>query len=126
MDDRLPVEKESLWWLAVSPTIWAVHFLASYVTVAIWCAKAAEADAPLGSARVAVMVYTAVALAGIVANGWRALARHRIGSATVPHDFDTREDRTRFIGFATFLLSLVSALAVVYVAMPFAYIGSCG
>lgn len=116
---------ESLWWLAASPGIWAVHLLASYVTVAVWCAKVVGRDGSLGAARVAVVVYTAVALAGVAATGWRAYRRHKFGTATVPHDFDTRDDRHRFLGFATFLLSGLSAVAIAYVALTVLFIGSC-
>lgn len=124
LDDK-PERQESLWWLAASPTIWALHFLASYITVAIWCAKAAPRDGALGAARDAVFVYTAVALLGIAAVGVRAYRRHTYGTATVPHDFDTRADRHRFLGFATLLLSGLSFVGVVYVVIPVLYLESC-
>jgi len=121
-----PAEKrESLWLLTLSPTIWAVHFLLCYVTAAIWCARLATRSAPLGWVRTAVAVYTALALAGILVTAWRAYLRHRHGTATVPHDFDSPADRHRFLGFATLLLSGLSAVAVVYVALAAVFIGSC-
>lgn len=116
-DDGVTAEsRQSLWMLAISPTIWAVHFLASYVTAAIWCAKAGSPAAGLGWVPLAVAIYTAVALLGIVVVGWRGWRRHSYGSASVPHDFDTRADRHRFLGFATVLLSALSGVGVVYVA----------
>lgn len=118
-------EHESLWWLALSPGIWVVHLLASYVTAAIWCAKAVPDGGPLGGARIAVLVYTVIALSGVVATGIRAWRRHAIEASTVPHDIDTRDSRYRFLGYAVFLLSALSAVAIVYVALPFAFIGSC-
>lgn len=124
MEERAE-ENESLWWLALSPGIWVVHFLASYITVAIWCEKAVPEGGPLGGARAAVVVYTVLALAGIAATGVRAWRRHAIEASTVPHDFDTRDARYRFLGFAVFLLSALSAVAIVYVALPFVFIGSC-
>lgn len=124
MDD-LHEKNESLWWLVVSPTIWAVHFLASYITVAVWCAKVAGRDGELGAARAAVVVYTAVAIAGVCANGWYAWRRHKFGTATVPHDFDTPGDRHRFLGFASVLLSGLSLVGIIYAAMPVVFIGSC-
>lgn len=108
--------------IAASPTIWAAHFLLSYITAAIWCAKT---GAPLDPVRVAIAVYTAIALAGIGFAGWRGLRRHKLGTATVPHDFDTPEDRHRFIGFATLLLSGLSAVATIYVALVAVFIETC-
>lgn len=121
-----PERKESLWTLVVSPTIWAVHFLASYLTASIWCAKFVGPDQKLGAARVAIGVYTVVALLGIGATGWMAYRRHRFGDDdALPHDADTPEDRHRFLGFSTFLLSGLSAIATIYVALTIVFIGSC-
>lgn len=122
---NLSEERESLWWLALGPGIFMLHFLISYGTVAIWCAKVAGREAQLGGARIAVILYTVVALAGIAASALRAYRRHTYGTATAPHDFDTPEDRRRFLGFASLLLSGLSAVGVVYVALPFLFIGSC-
>lgn len=122
--DGPPERRESLWWLTASPVLWALHFLACYLTAAIWCAKAGRA-AELGWVRGAVAAYTAAALAGI---GWtllQGLRRHRHGAATVPHDFDTPGDRHRFLGFATLLLSGLSAVAVIYAALVAIFIGTC-
>lgn len=116
--------RQSLWWLALSPAIWALHLLASYITVAIWCAKQGR-EAALGPTRVAIAVYTAVALAGIVVTGLHGFRRHGYGTAAVPHDFDTRADRHRFLGFATVLLSGASFVGTVYVALAPVFIGDC-
>lgn len=120
-----PEHEESLWWLAVSPTIWLVHFVACYATVAVWCAKAVPRDGALGAASSAVVVYTLVALSIVVAIAARSYRRHRYRGSSVPHDADTPEDRHRFLGLATFLLSALSAVAIVFVALPFVFIGSC-
>jgi hypothetical protein len=122
---HLPEEHESLWMLTAAPVIWAVHFLASYCTAAIWCAKLAGPDGALGSVRVAIAVYTVLALIGIGITGWHAFRRHSFGATTVPHDFDSRESRHRFLGFATLLLSALSAVATLYVALAAVFIGSC-
>ena len=115
---------QHLWLIAVSPTIWAAHFLASYLTAAIWCAKAGR-GAELAGVRIAVAAYTVAALAGILLTGWNGLRRHRLGNATVPHDWDTAEDRHRFLGFATVLLSGVSVVGVLYVAMVALFFQAC-
>ena len=122
---ELPEENESLWLITTSPVIWAVHFLLSYFTAAVWCAKVVGLDGSLWNVRVAIAVYTVLALIGIGIIGCLAFRRHNIGSATVPHDFDTPEDRHRFLGFATLLLSLLSAVATLYVALVAVFIRSC-
>jgi len=116
---------QSLFRLTASPAIWAGHFLASYLTAAIWCAKFAEPDGSLFGVRVAIAGYTVLALVPICAIGWDGFRRHQLGSTTVPHDFDTPEDRHRFLGFATLLLSGLSAVATVYVALTVIFIGDC-
>jgi len=122
---ELPEGRETLWLLAASPAIWALHFVASYVTGAIWCAKVAGPGGSLGGARVAVAAYTVVALAAIAATAWRGFRKHAHGTATVPHDFDTPGDRHRFLGFSTLLLSGLSAIATLYVALTVAFLGTC-
>lgn len=122
---ELPESRASLWLLTAGPAVWAVHFLLSYVTAAVWCAKAASAAAPLGGARVALAVYTVVALLAITWFGWRGLRQHRWGDATLPHDDDTPGDRHRFLGFATLLLCGLSFVAVVYAALAVVVIGTC-
>lgn len=117
--------EESLWWLALGPCIWAAHFLACYWTAALWCARVAAPGGPLGGVRTAIAVYTALALAGIAFTGWHGLHRHRLGSGATPHDYDSPEDRHRFLGFATLLLAALSAVATVYVALAAVFFGSC-
>jgi hypothetical protein len=51
--------------------------------------------------------------------------RHRLGSVAVPHDFDTPGDRQRFLGLATPLLSALSAVATLFVALSALFIGRC-
>jgi uncharacterized iron-regulated membrane protein len=121
----LPERARYLVLLAASPTIWAAHFLLSYVTGAVWCAKAGSGGDTLGSAGVAIWIFTAVALVAIAAIGWHAWRRHRYGDAELPHDFASPEDRHRFLGFACVLLSGLSAVAVLYGALAVAFVGSC-
>jgi hypothetical protein len=123
--EELAEENQSLFLLAASPVIWAAHFLLSYITAAVWCAKVVGPGGSLGSVRLAVAAYTALALGGIGVIGWRAWRRHRYGTATTPHDYDSPEDRHRFLGFSALLLSGLSAIAVFYVALAAVFIGSC-
>lgn len=120
-----PGHEENLWLIALSPAIWAAHFLLCYITATIWCAKVVGRDGSLEGVRIAVAIYTVVALFGIIATGLRGFRMHVLGAATVPHDFDTPEDRHRFLGFATVLLSGLSAVATIYVAASAVFIGDC-
>lgn len=120
----LPEPQSTLWLLTAGPTTWALHFLLSYVTAAVWCAKAGR-DAVLGDARLVIAGYTVVALAAIAYFGWRGLRQHRLGSATLPHDAPTAADRHRFLGFSTLLLCGLSFVAVLYEAIAIAAIGTC-
>ena len=123
----LPERKESLWIIAASPMIWALHFVVAYTSAALWCGKFMAADGSATPARVAIAIYTVVALAAVCWLGWRGYKRHRHGgaSATAPHDEDTPEDRHRFLGYTTLLLSGLSALAIVYEALVIVMIRSC-
>jgi hypothetical protein len=82
-------------------------------------------DESLSTVRLAIAVYTVVALIGIGITGWIGYRRHTYGNSSPPHDFDSPEDRHRFLGFATLLLSLLSAVATLYVAIPAFLIRSC-
>lgn len=120
------LDKGSLWLLTIAPTIWAAHLLLSYITAAVWCAKFAGADGSLGGVRTAVAWYTTVALAGIAFVGWEGFRRHSYGGAeATTHDLDSAEDRHRFLGFATLLLSGLSAVAVLYAALAAMYFDTC-
>jgi hypothetical protein len=121
----LPERRETLWMLVASPTIWAAHFLLSYATAAMWCGMVAGPYGSLWTARIAIGVYTVAALAGIGMLGFTGYRRHRHGASAPPHDADTPEDRHRFIGFSTFLLSGLSAVAVIYAALAAVFIEGC-
>lgn len=120
-----PEARESLWLIIFGPSIWAMHFLLSYVTAAIWCAKVAGRSGMLGDARLIIGGYTLVALVGIALTGLRGWKRHNFGAATAPHDFDTPEDRHRFLGLATLLLCGLSFVAVIFGTLSVVFIGTC-
>jgi hypothetical protein len=124
--DDPPEHKETLWRLIVSPAIWALHFLLSYVTAAIWCAKFAPGpEGSLAPVRWAIAGYTLVALAGIAVNARRGWRRHLFQSESLPHDFDTPGDRHRFLGFSTVLLAGLSAIATVFAAFVVIFFEDC-
>ena len=118
-------DKGSLWLLTIAPTIWAVHLLLCYVTAAVWCAKFAAPGGSLDGVRSAIMWYTALALTGIAIIAVEGFRRHRHGTEATTHDLDSPEDRHRFLGFATLLLSGLSAVAVVYAAMAATFFDTC-
>ena len=124
-EERLAEHQESIWWLTVSPLVWAAHHLSSYITAAIWCAKAAGADGSATPVRWAVLVYTVIALSAIAWVGWRGYRHHRFGDPGLPHALDNPQDRYRFLGFATLLLSALSFVATTYTALVLVFIGSC-
>lgn len=125
MTHPLSEKKERPWLLIVSPAIWAAHFLLCYITAAIWCAKFAPRDGSLGPVRWAIAGYTLGALVGIGLNGISGLRRHRRGSESPHHDFDTPGDRHGFLGFATVLLSALSAVATVFAALVAIFFEDC-
>ena len=115
-----------LWRIIVAPTIWAVHFLASYVTVAVYCEKAGR-TAALDPALVAVVVYTVAALAGIA---WSSRTLWRVrGRSLTDDDFEyehnTPEERHRFLSHVALMLCVLSAVAVIYVTIPMLYLSTC-
>lgn len=117
---------ETLWILFAGPTIWALHFLLSYVFAAVFCAKAASIHAGLGPVRMAVAVFTVLALAAIIATGAYGWRRLRMGGGEPPpYDERTAGDRRRFIGMATLLLSGLSAVATIYVAVVVVFFENC-
>ena len=114
-----------LWMLAAGPTIWAAHFLLSYITAAVWCAKFGGRQGMLAPVHTAIGWYTAVALAGIVLVGVSGYGRHGRGFATDEHDLDTPDDRRRFLGFAALLLAGLSAVATIYVGLSVVFFERC-
>ena len=115
-----------LWHVIAAPIVWCVHFLACYVWAAIRCEKAGR-DAALGSAQTGIYVLTGVALVLIGLNTlryWRTYAR-----SLTDDDFDfehnTAEERHRFLGHTALMLSVLSAIGVVFVAIPALLVATC-
>lgn len=121
---RTHESNQSLWLLVVSPSIWAVHFLASYITAAVYCAKFAPADGSLTAVRWAIAGYTVAALLGIAITAWLGWRRQRYGTPDDVH-IDTPLVRHRFLGTATLLLSLLGTVATLYTAMTVVFLGDC-
>ncbi|MEI4473972.1 hypothetical protein [Frigidibacter sp. MR17.24] len=117
--DELLDESATLWRITAAPVIWAGHFLLCYGGAAIWCAKLGGG---IGGLRLSILGLTLAALAAIAWNGWRGL---RASEGVAPPELSRPEHRHRFLGRAAFLLSVISAVGVAYVALPALFIASC-
>ena len=121
----LPNEIDSLWTLFTAPLVWAVHFLLCYVCVAIYCAKRDAFAFGFDVVRAGIVGVTVVALLLIAASALLAWRQWGFGTWVPPHDDPTRHDRLRFQGYATLLLSGLSFVAVIYVALPALFVAEC-
>ena len=114
----------SLWALVAPPTVWALHFLFSYVYAAIHCAKAGRLEG-IGDVRAAIGAATVIALLIVVACGYVAWAQARVEGDPPPHQESTDVDRLRFLAVATLLLAGLSFVAIVFTALPAFMFGDC-
>lgn len=122
-DPRAP--RSSLVPLVAAPAVWAAHFLLSYATAAIWCAKVAGPGGSFAGARLAIAGYTVAALGALAALAWRAWRDHRAVDLALPDDRDTPAGRHRFITLASLLLAGLAVIAIGYAALAIALVGSC-
>ncbi|MEA3533944.1 hypothetical protein [Rhizobium sp. CC-YZS058] len=122
---RFIKEIETFWTLFTAPTVWALHFLVCYVAFAVYCAKQGALALSFDTMRLGLAFVTVVALAMIVLAGWLAWRQWGFGTDDPPHDDPTDEDRRKFQGFATLLLSGLSFIAVLYTAVPLLFIAAC-
>jgi hypothetical protein len=118
-------EVETLWTLFTAPVVWALHFIACYAVVAVFCAKRLPSSLTFDTVRILLLVMTVAALALIVLSAWLAWRQWGFGADDPPHDEPTRDARRLFQGFATLLLSGLSFVAVLYAAIPLAFIAEC-
>lgn len=122
---RRSTKRERLWPLFAGPTIWSLHFLASYVTAAVYCAKTSGV-VDLTPVRLLVAAITVLSIAAVLLATWLA---HRHWGAELghepPHHRATLTDRRRFLGTATLMLSGLSIIGILYVALVAMMIGTC-
>jgi hypothetical protein len=113
--------KVTLWTLIVPPTVWAAHFLFSYLWAAIHCAKVG------GFPRLPILyaVGTVVALLLIAGAGIIAHLQSRVPGDTPPHEEGTDSDRMRFLAFSTVLLAALSFVGVLFTAAPVLFLTDC-
>ncbi|SFB85927.1 hypothetical protein [Tropicimonas isoalkanivorans] len=115
-------EAESLFRITFAPVIWAAHFLLCYCTLAVVCAKGGDPD----FWRTALVGLTLVALLAITWTGWRAWRQwdaHNTGDYANARGED--EDRHQFLGQAALLLAIISAIGVIYTALPLVLVEGC-
>lgn len=111
--------------LVLGPLLWALHFVVVYGVTGVVCAKIEAPDA-LVVLRVVIGAATVVAMACIIFVGvksWRQWSY--LDGYDHEHEMPVGEHRHEFLGHAAFLLSVLSALAVLYTAMPAVFIGTC-
>ena len=121
----LPRQVESLWTLFTAPVVWALHFLACYISAAVFCEKPGFLGTDFANLRLAIVVLTALSLAMIVLAAFLAWRQWGFGTGDPPHDEPTRRDRLQFQGYATLLLSGLSFVAVIFTALPALFITEC-
>jgi hypothetical protein len=124
MSSTYPETNRSLWTLAAAPAIWAAHFLLSYATAAIWCAKLGGPDASLQGVRVAIAGGSAAALAMVAVVGWRARRRWQTAAGSTL-DRDLPVDREAFLARATLLLAALSAVAIAFATLAIVFVRTC-
>lgn len=120
----IPPEFETFWTLFTAPVVWALHFLACYLSVAIHCAKQGGGS-QFATLQLILGGVTLAALATIAISAFLAWRQWGFGTTDPPHDEPTDRARKLFQGFATLLLSALSFVAVLFVATPILIIDGC-
>ena len=106
--------------------IWALHFIICYIGAAVYCAKWGR-EAPLDIVRGGVLVTTGLALAGVVALSFSLWRVHRRSMTENDFDFEHNkpEERHRFLSHVGLMLSVLSAVAIIFVAYPVMVLETC-
>ncbi|ALG91368.1 MAG: hypothetical protein CL814_06375 [Confluentimicrobium sp.] len=116
-------ESESLWRLTLAPVTWALHLVLCYATVSLACARQLF---PVDTARIWLIGATVLALALIGWQGWRALQQWNVrNTGALSHPEGKAEDRHQFLGHATFLIALISAIGTVFTSLPLLLLEGC-
>ncbi len=119
-------ETESLWRIALGPSVWAAHFLISYIAAAIYCAKGGAGPEGILTFRIAVGVAGLVALGALAWIGRQAWRQWNRGESREDiHDGAVAEDRHQFLGHAALLLVVVSTVGVLYSSLPILVLDGC-
>ncbi|WP_081613853.1 transmembrane prediction [Rhodopirellula sallentina] len=116
--------RERVWWIAIAPSLWAIHFLACYLSAAIWCEKFSS-ERGNTTLHGLVALYSLIAIVGILCVAWVSYQTLRRGNHAVPYNFDDPAERTHFLSFTAFLLSVLSAIATIFTILAFVLVGGC-
>lgn len=125
------IRSNSLFSIIVGPMVWAVHFLIVYITTAIACAKGIFDLQVLGMTLIPLTVAAATLIAAaLIIDGIVLAYRRWRGSPGArpempPHDRPGEQSRYRFMAYAGLLLSGLSLVATLWVALPVLFIDSC-
>lgn len=105
--------------------VWALHFLASYITAALDCAGH-DAGA-LSYSYALIAAYTALALLLIALHAARSFMTYRESQRASAWGALSADDaeRTRFLAWTGFLLAVLSTIATVFGALPLLLHASC-
>lgn len=106
--------------ITLGPLVWALHLIVSYAAAAIWCAR--SGSSAIDPLLAALLTISATALALLAALGWTFWRQYR---SDAQEDRPTDHGRYRFLGHVALLLTLVSAIGVVYVTLPAVFAGTC-
>ncbi len=101
--------------------VWAAHFTACYVTVAIGCNAARPRPAEV-SAIVALLTGAGLVITlSLLVSSYRTLGRLWLTEA-----YDEPQDRSAFMAFTSMLFATLSLLGMTWVAWGVQLIGGCG
>jgi hypothetical protein len=116
----------SLWLLTAPIAAWGVHFLAVYVVAAVYCARAATlataASTQTDLVRWAVLAVTLLLLSVDAVAALRGLRPFRGARSG---DTANRPDQDRFLGSVVIMLSVLSAVAMIFIAAVALLYGDC-
>ena len=116
-----PFKQDHLVAMIAAPIVWAVHFLLAYILVSLACGFGWNDVRLIGltPAEFGIAVATLAALTLIAYITVLNLRKYRRALAA------PAAQTSRFIGFTALLLGVLSAVAVVWVALPTLMLPTC-
>lgn len=119
-------ETDSLWLITFAGSIWAVHFVICYGSAAFVCAKWSSDLTAISHLRLVLGIITIIALGGVSFIAWRSWVQWDfLDDYSYEHDLAKEEHRHEFLGHASFLLSIISFIGVIYVSLPILFVETC-